>query len=127
MDKLDVNLLKIFIDAEGVLEVIIKMLLSNHIVMQNEALIALTILSTVYYQKENKFNLDEQFLKYNLSKNLVAFINRNSESMAKEIADNLQLLVKFLNNSECMKNDLEINSVNEAIKLIPSYTNYCTL
>lgn len=125
--KVDITLLEVFINVEGTLEVIIKMLTSNHVVMQNEALIALTIISTAYYQEKSEFTLDEQFIKYDLCKNLEAFIKRNSESMSKEIADNLQILMKLLLKSECMRNDLEKHCVAEALKSIPSYTNYCTL
>lgn len=118
--------------TEGAVESMINMLTSQHVVMQNEALIALSIISSIYLLKSdssslNNINLIELYIKCELGKKLADFIKRSSDNMSKEIVENLQTFTKILRQSDKLNKHLEENNVNELLKSIPILTEYCTL
>lgn len=115
------------------IEAVINMLNSQHLVMQNEALIALCILSVIYLQNDNLKNdetankLQNSFIKYDVGKKLAELINKSSEMMTKEIVENLQNFINLLRCSDKLLQHLEENNINELLKSIPILTEYCTL
>lgn len=126
---IDVKPLENFVKIDGTVEALIKMLgQSTHLIMQNEALIALSIITISFYQKNQSKDLDEILIKHNLSKMLADFISNSSDTMTKEIAENVQSFIKILNSSEEMRANLkESCNVEELLKGIPSFKNLCTL
>lgn len=128
----DRSSLQAFIAIEGTVEAMINMLTSQHLVMQNEALIALCILSVVYLTnsaaaKSDDVNLAEIYIKYEVGKKLAELIRKSSDTMTKEIVENLQNFNNLLRTSGKLVTHLEENNINELLKSIPILTEYCTL
>lgn len=134
-----------FMANEEALEAIINMLTSQHLVMQNEALVALCIISIIYLKKdgcgtpstptlhtkpsknEEVNRLQDRLIKYNVGKKLAELINKTSDSMTKEIVENLQNFTNILRTSEKLVAHLEQHNISELLKSIPILTEYCTL
>lgn len=122
-----------FLANEGTVEAMVSMLTAQHLVMQNEALIALCILSVVYLSQKNEAGLEqaqrlqEELIKCEVGKKLAELISKSSDSMTKEIVENLQNCVNLLKSSEQLVTHLEENNINELLKSIPILTEYCTL
>ncbi|XP_058976340.1 GTPase-GDP dissociation stimulator vimar isoform X1 [Musca domestica] len=122
-----------FISHEGSVEAMINMLTSQHLVMQNEALIALCILCVVYLSssssktEESATQLQDAFIKYEVGKKLAELINKSSDTMTKEIVENLQNFINLLRTSENLVSHLEAHNINELLKTIPILTEYCTI
>lgn len=130
-----------FMANEEALEAMINMLTSQHLVMQNEALVALCIISIIYLKKDNStsstlltknkneeiIRLQDRLIKYNVGKKLAELINKTSDSMTKEIVENLQNFANILRTSEKLVAHLEQHNINELLKSIPILTEYCTL
>lgn len=123
----DKTSLKAFVDVDGAVESMVNMLSSQHLVMQNEALIALCILSAIYLEKIEPFNLQEKFIQCDLGKKLAELIIRFSETMTKEIVENLQNFTFLLKASGKLESHLDEYNINELLKSIPRLTEYCTL
>lgn len=124
----DVTYLIKFIAIKDAVESMINMLQSTHLVMQNEALIALTIMSSVLYQKDTEVNkLDEIFIECNLGQKIVDLIQKSSDNMTKEIVENLQIFVKLLKLSKKLVEHLDAHNIDKLLESIPSLTEYCTL
>lgn len=139
--------LKEFIAHDGTIESMINMLTSQHLVMQNEALIALCIISVMFLTKqcdttanistddtvdtntrdEQAVMLQETFIKHGVGKKLAELIMKSSDSMTKEIVENLENFINLLKTSEKLVVHLEENNINELLKSIPILTEYCTL
>lgn len=137
---LDRSSLNEFMANEEALEAMINMLTSQHLVMQNEALVALCIISVIYLKKDNStttthiknkndeiIRLQDRFIKYNVGKKLAELINKTSDSMTKEIVENLQNFTNILRTSEKLVSHLEQHNITELLKSIPILTEYCTL
>lgn len=122
-----------FLANEGTVEAMVSMLTAQHLVMQNEALIALCILSVVYLSQKNEAaqeqaqRLQDELIKCEVGKKLAELISKSSDSMTKEIVENLQNCVNLLKSSEKLMTHLEENNINELLKSIPILTEYCTL
>uniref|UniRef100_A0A1A9VNA0 Rap1 GTPase-GDP dissociation stimulator 1-B n=1 Tax=Glossina austeni TaxID=7395 RepID=A0A1A9VNA0_GLOAU len=138
-----------FINNECTIEAMINMLTSQHLVMQNEALIALCILCVVFLGKSSSssssssstsssatsaatdgdtaIKLQDAFIKFEVGKKLAELINKSSDTMTKEIVENLQNFTNLLRNSDKLVAHLEENNINELLKSIPILTEYCTL
>lgn len=126
--KVDETSLREFVKTVGTVESMINMLTSQHLVMQNEALIALSILSTIFLCKnDSNIHLDDLFIECELGKKLSEFITRSSDNMTKEIVENLQKFTALLRNSDKLVNHLEEHNIDESLKSIPILTEYCTL
>ncbi|XP_037926492.1 rap1 GTPase-GDP dissociation stimulator 1 isoform X2 [Hermetia illucens] len=139
----DITSLRAFIHTEGTVDSMINMLTSQHLVMQNEALIALSILSTMFLCESNEdssmssvpssskstalVHLDDLFIQSELGKKLSEFIGRSSDTMTKEIVENLKIFTSLLRNSEKLIKHLEQYNIDELLKSIPILTEYCTL
>jgi len=99
--------------------------------MQNEALIALCILSVVYLSQANEAaqaqRLQDELVKCEVGKKLAELISKSSDTMTKEIVENLQNCVNLLKSSEQLVAHLEQHNINELLKSIPILTEYCTL
>ncbi|XP_053683333.1 GTPase-GDP dissociation stimulator vimar [Sabethes cyaneus] len=122
----DVGLRK-FVAVDGSVESMVSMLTSTHLVMQNEALIALSILSTVFHNKTADVQLDHLLIEADVGAKLAEQITLNGETMTKEIVENLQTFVKLLKTSpECVEH-LKKHNIDELLKSIPSLVEYCTL
>ncbi|XP_021698464.1 rap1 GTPase-GDP dissociation stimulator 1 isoform X2 [Aedes aegypti] len=120
--------LKKFVAVDGAVASMVGMLTSTHLVMQNEALIALSILSTIFQNKSTDgTNLDELLVNANVGAKLAEQITLNGETMTKEIVDNLQTFVKLLKSSEACAENLKKHNIDELMKSIPSLVEYCTL
>uniref|UniRef100_A0A1A9WI19 Uncharacterized protein n=1 Tax=Glossina brevipalpis TaxID=37001 RepID=A0A1A9WI19_9MUSC len=127
-----------FINNESTIEAMINMLTSQHLVMQNEALIALCILCVVFLGNSSSssssvsgddtaIKLQEAFIKFEVGKKLAELINKSSDTMTKEIVENLQNFTNLLRTSDKLVAHLEQNNINELLKSIPILTEYCTL
>ncbi|XP_055857046.1 GTPase-GDP dissociation stimulator vimar [Episyrphus balteatus] len=128
--NIDETSLKAFIEIDGTVESMVNMLTSQHLVMQNEALIALCILSVVYLNKkpaDSEIELPEMLIKYELGKKLGELIRKSSDTMTKEIVENLQNFTTLLKTSDKLVSHLDQNNINELLKSIPRLTEYCTL
>lgn len=119
--------LRKFVAVEGSVESMVGMLTSTHLVMQNEALIALSILSTIFHSKNEDVKLDELLVKAEVGAKLAEQITLNGETMTKEIVDNLQTFIKLLKTSEACTEHLKKHNIDELLKSIPSLVEYCTL
>lgn len=127
---LDDTGLRKFVAIEGAVASMVGMLASTHLVMQNEALIALTILTTIFHNKttEDGSNLDQLLVQANVGAKLAEQITLNGESMTKEIVENLQTFVKQLHSSsDALVAHLREHNIDELLKTIPSLVEYCTL
>ncbi|XP_055534462.1 GTPase-GDP dissociation stimulator vimar isoform X2 [Wyeomyia smithii] len=122
----DVGLRK-FVAVEGAVDSMVSMLTSTHLVMQNEALIALSILSTVFHNKTADVQLDTLLIRADVGAKLAEQITLNGETMTKEIVENLQTSVKLLKASPECAEHLRKHNIDELLKSIPSLVEYCTL
>ncbi|XP_030370733.1 rap1 GTPase-GDP dissociation stimulator 1 [Scaptodrosophila lebanonensis] len=122
-----------FLSNEGTVEAMVSMLTAQHLVMQNEALIALCILAVVYLSQQNEAvvaqaqRLQDDLIKCEVGKRLAELISKSSDSMTKEIVENLQNCVNLLKTSDKLVAHLEQHNINELLKSIPILTEYCTL
>lgn len=120
--------LKQFCRTDGAVNCMVTMLSSQHMVMQNEALIALCIMSSMFVQKTDKdLNLIGSLIDCDLGGNLANFIQRNSDAMTKEIVENVQTLIMLLRQSDALVSHLNAHNIDELLKTIPILTEYCTL
>lgn len=131
-EPIDLTSLKCFVSIDGSVESMINMLASQHLIMQNESLIALCILTVVFLcdsttNQDKDIHLGDMFIKYNLGKHLSEFVKRSSDNMTKEMVDNLENFVKLLRGSEKINKHLEEHNISESLKSIPKITEYCTL
>ncbi|XP_058829953.1 GTPase-GDP dissociation stimulator vimar isoform X3 [Topomyia yanbarensis] len=120
--------LRKFVDVEGSVDSMVSMLTSTHLVMQNEALIALSILSTVLHNKNaTDLKLEDLLIKADVGAKLAEQITLNGETMTKEIVDNLQTFVRLLRTSPTCVEHLKKHNIDELLNSIPSQVEYCTL
>lgn len=133
MTPTDASSLRAFVRTEGAVECMVNMLTSQHLVMQNEALIALSILSSVIgsKSKENVADgdlcLDTMLVQCELGAKVAELITRSADTMTKEIVENLQTFVALLRKSPALVAHLEQHNIDEVLKSIPILTEYCTL
>lgn len=115
-----------FIRVEGSVDVLVNMLVAAHLIMQNEALIALTLLSSYKKQKDV---LNEKLIKANVGQHLVDFIQRIAEldRTTNEIVDNLRTLLSILDKSEAFRAHLSEHNLTEKLKTLPSIQELATL
>lgn len=130
----DDSSLRAFVRTDGAVECMVGMLTSQHLVMQNEALIALSILSSVIGSNETAsaeaaepLCLDAVLEQSELGTRLAEFITKSADTMTKEIVENLQTLVGLLRRSETLVVHLGKHNIDELLKTIPILTEYCTL
>ncbi|XP_055374217.1 GTPase-GDP dissociation stimulator vimar [Condylostylus longicornis] len=127
-----------FVKINGAVESMVNMLTSQHLVMQNEAIIALIVLSIMFpaasmteetspSNSVSDINLDEIYIQCKLGAQLAEFLQRTSESMTKEIIENVQKLVSLLKKYEKLVTHLEENKIDVLLGSIPILTEYCTL
>lgn len=126
--------LKAFIKNAGSVQSMVTMLSSQHMVMQNEALIALCIMSSLFipYASDNTVatndvNLARILIDCDLGGKLADFIQRNADAMTKEIVENVQTLMTLLRTSDTLIEHLNQHNLDELLKTIPILTEYCTL
>lgn len=120
--------LKAFIKNAGSVQSMVTMLSSQHLVMQNEALIALCIMSSLFIQSpDNDVNLARILIDCDLGGKLADFIQRNADAMTKEIVENVQTLMTLLRTSDTLIEHLSQHNIDELLKTIPILTEYCTL
>jgi hypothetical protein len=123
-EGVDSKPLKAFIDVDGSVDVLVKMLTSAHVVMQNEAVMALTIIALLIQDHQG---LSKLLIEANVAEALADFIGRISETerITNEIIDNLGTLVTVLKKSEEMKGYLNDKGIDE--KKIPRMQELATL
>lgn len=128
--------LQSFVRIDGAVDCMVNMLTSQHLVMQNEALIALSIISAVLGKsgKESstdsaapQINLNELLIRCDLGQKMSEFISKNSDTMTKEIVENLQTFMSLLRCSADLVVHLNKHNIDELLKSIPILTEYCTL
>jgi hypothetical protein len=128
IETIDDSSLKTFIQIDGAVASMVAMLNTTHVVMQNEALIALSIISTIFHRKnQTDINLDELLVQCELGDKMADYIKKNADNMTKEIVENLQAFNKLLRVSDKMVVHLNKHNIDELLKSIPSLTEYCTL
>jgi hypothetical protein len=112
------------INAAGAIDVLVKMLSSTHVVMQNEAIIALTIITIS--SRDSEIFL-KSLIEANLADAIAEFIQRiaDTERITNEIIDNLSSLITVLKKSETMRKYLEEKQIDE--KAIPRVKELATL
>lgn len=131
-EPVNLSSLKSFVSIDGSVESMINMLASQHLIMQNESLVALCILSVVFLcdsatNQDKVINFGDMFIQYNLGRHLSEFVKRSSDNMTKEMIDNLENFVKLLRGSDQLNKHLEEHNISESLKSIPKITEYCTL
>lgn len=123
--------LRAFIKNVGSVQSMVTMLSSQHLVMQNEALIALCIMSSLFISSTDNdatdVNLAKILIDCDLGGKLGDFIQRNADAMTKEIVENVQTLIKLLRTSDLLVQHLNQHNIDELLKTIPILTEYCTL
>ncbi|XP_053663937.1 GTPase-GDP dissociation stimulator vimar [Anopheles marshallii] len=122
--------LRKFVTIEGAVASMVGMLASTHLVMQNEALIALSILTTIFHNKAATESnaLDALLIQAGVGSKIAEQITLNGESMTKELVENLQTFVKQLQSSnDALGAHLREHNIEELLKTIPSMVEYCTL
>lgn len=119
--------LKSFVSIDGAVDVLVKMLLSAHLVMQNEALIALSLI--VVFLKDEPVELSKILIDSSIGQALVDFIQRISEMerTSNEIVENLKTLIAALEKSDEIKEHLNGHNIEEKLKMVPSITELATL
>lgn len=123
----DLKSLLVFVKVDGAVDSMVSMLTSQHLVMQNEALIALCIIVAVLNGKSADVNLDELLIGCELGQRLSEFLAKSSDTMTKEIVENLQSFMSLLRKSEALVSHLDKHNIDESLKSIPILTEYCTL
>lgn len=118
-----------FIGVDGAVESMVTMLTSQHLVMQNEALIALCIIASMFMKTANASdpNLAKLLIECDLGGKVAEFIGRSADSMTKEIVENVQTLMTLLRTSDILVKHLNEHNIDELLKTIPILTVYCTL
>lgn len=120
--------LRKFCSIDGAVNCMVMMLSSQHLVMQNEALMALCIMSSIFVQNpSNDLNLIGILIDCDLGGNLANFMQRNADTMTKEIVENVQTLIALLRHSEALVNHLKNHNIDALLKTIPILIEYCTL
>lgn len=120
--------LKKFIQIDGCVRSMVTMLTTQHLVMQNEALIALCIMSSMFIQNsDNDLNLTRLFIDCELGQKLAEFIQRSADEMTKEIVENVETLMSLLHTSDVLVKHLNDHDIDELLKTIPILKEYCTL
>lgn len=116
--------LEIFISITGSINVLVKMLSSAHVVMQNEAVISLTLIALLL-QKHKELN--KLIIEANIADAISNFICRISETerITNEIIDNLSTLISVLKKSDELKEYLDQKRIDE--KAIPRVQELATL
>jgi hypothetical protein len=122
-----VDPLKMFTAIDGTVDTLVKMLLSAHLVMQNEALMALTLI--VCNLPDQKDQLSSTFIASSLGQTLVDFIQRVSEMerTSNEVVENLNTLVSVLERIESVKKHLSEHNIEEKLKIFPRIRQLATL
>lgn len=116
--------LQTFISVNGAVDVLVKMLSAAHVVMQNEAVIALTIITISTQSSESYIKM---LIDANLAESIQEFTRKISETerITNEIIDNLSKLIAVLKKSDEMKKYLDEKAIDE--KSIPRVKELATL
>lgn len=118
--------LKAFVQNAGAVKSMVTMLGSQHLVMQNEALIALCIMSSMFISSDD-IQLGRILIDCDLGGKMAEFIQRSADAMTKEIVENVQTLMALLRTSDILVAHLNEHNIDELLKTIPILTEYCTL
>lgn len=123
-DGINSDPLKAFINVEGSVDVLVKMFDSAHVVMQNEAVLALTIIALLIREHEG---LAKLLTEANIAEAISDFIRRISETerITNEIIDNLSTLITVLKKSDDMKIYFNLKGIDE--RRIPRMRELATL
>jgi hypothetical protein len=115
--------LQSFIRVDGSIDVLVKMLTATHVVMQNEAVMALTIIAMATRSQ----HLNKMLMEANVAESLSDFIQRiaETERITNEIIDNLSALITVLKKSEELRDYLDRKGIDE--KSIPRVQELATL
>lgn len=118
--------LKGFVEIEGTVEALVKMLLSAHLVMQNEALIGLTLI-VAYLSDET--SVSETLISCSLGPTLTLVCERMSEMerTSNEIVENLNTLVSRCSKSNELRGHLSEHNIDEKLKAVPRIKELATL
>ncbi|GAB0093224.1 rap1 GTPase-GDP dissociation stimulator 1 [Sergentomyia squamirostris] len=121
--------LRKFVQIPGTVDSMVEMLKSQHLVMQNESLIALSILLIVFSGKNDAdtVNLEELLVTAKVGEKLAQLITTRADTMTKEIVENLQSLVCLLRKSDTLVTHMMEHNIDELVKSIPILVEYCTL
>lgn len=119
--------LKSFVRVDGSVDILVNMLLSVHLVMKNEALIAIALI--VIFLSDMEVELSSILVASDIGQKLVDFIQRMSEMerTTNEILDNFNTLVKALQRFEKLKSHLDEHQIGEKLKSVPRIKELATL
>lgn len=124
--KADIAPLQSFVAIDGTVDTLIQMLLSPHFVMQNEAIIALTLIAVLLSAQPE---LPNSLIQCKLGETLADFIQRTSEMerTSNEIVENLNTFVTSLRKLDALKQHLSDNKIDEKLKILPRIKELATL
>lgn len=118
-----------FVKVPGTITCMVNMLLSQHLVMQNEALIVLTLLvgnlCNTNVQSQN-VNIEEQLIKDNLGQRFEEFLKKGADTMTKEIVENINSFVTIVRkNSEKLQTHFAEHNIDALVTNLPVLKEYC--
>lgn len=116
--------LKTFISVNGAVDVLVKMLTAVHVVMQNEAVFSLAIITVPNISSTTYIDM---LINANLAESLQEFIRKISETerVTNEIIDNYSTFITVLKKNEQMKKYLEEKKID--VNSIPRVKELATL
>jgi hypothetical protein len=111
------------IGVSGAIDVLVKMLSAAHVLMQNEAIIALTIIAS----SQTSEYFIKSLIEANLAESIAEFIQKiaETERITNEIIDNLRTLITVLKKMEAIKKYLNEKNIDE--NSIPRVKELATL
>jgi hypothetical protein len=125
--QVDSSPLKQFVEVEGTINTLVQMLLSAHMVMQNEALMSLTLI--IVFLGSQTPQLSETLIASNLGQTLVDFIQRISDMdrTSNEVVENLNTFVSSLQKFSNIKKHLSEHNIEDKLQIVPRIKELATL
>ncbi|KAL0892537.1 hypothetical protein ABMA27_015638 [Loxostege sticticalis] len=115
------------VEVEGCISSLVNMLIVCHSVMQNEAILALTLLAIESLNKKSPSNESpsdfdyeksfiSQLIKSEIGKHVAVLIETNNAKMPKEVAENLLAFLDITSKNNKLAFDYKEAKVNESLK-----------
>ncbi|KAJ8732450.1 hypothetical protein PYW07_015049 [Mythimna separata] len=112
------------VEIEGCISSLVNMLVASHSLMQNEAILALTLLAIESiktrvpeyekpYDYEKSFNL--QLIKAEIGKHVTILIDTNCAKMPIEVAENLLAFLDITSKNNLVATDYKVAKVHESL------------
>ncbi|XP_023937838.2 GTPase-GDP dissociation stimulator vimar [Bicyclus anynana] len=113
--------LKNLLQAEGCISCLVNMLVASHSVMQNEAILALTLLAVAPFNEqsdtdETEMDFNSQLIKSEIGKHISVLIETNCAKMPIQVAENLIAFLDITSKDNTLVSDYKDSKVNEALQ-----------